>query len=250
MAMTVAMMLVCIARFFVPVAVRAAMQSSKYAIPTDSINFGGGDSTSTNFSEEDTLGEVGSGLGTSTKYSLNAGYQQISGSSISLTSAANVTLPAIGGLNSGTTMASSTWNVTTDDAAGYQLSILSATAPALVTPAHAYFGDYAPSGGVGSADFTFAVGSGASTFGFSPEGPDIVSRFKDTGSSCGTGSSDTPMACWAGFTTTSQTIAAGSGYNLPAGASTTVEYEAGIGSNKIQDAGTYTATLTVTAVAL
>jgi len=58
-------------------AVSAAMTSTNYQIPFDSLNSGGTDfSSSTNYNMNDTLGEQATGYGTSTNYMLNAGYRQ------------------------------------------------------------------------------------------------------------------------------------------------------------------------------
>lgn len=228
----------------------ADMQSSHYAIPTDSINFGGANSSSTNYAEQDTLGEIATGRSASANYAIQAGYQQMTGTSISISSASNVTLPALNGIVAGTAVASTSWNVVTDDTAGYQLTVAAATAPALQDPAKAYFSDYVPAGGSSSADYSFTVPASSSVFGFSPYGSDTTARFKNNGTTCGSGSTSTDLACWTGFSTTTQTIAEGTSNNQPSGATTTVNFEAGIGSNKVQDAGTYTATITVTAIAL
>lgn len=229
---------------------KADMQSTHYAIPTDSINFGGNTSSSTNYAEQDTLGEIATGRSSSANYAIQAGYQQMTGASISISSASNVALPSLDGITAGTAVASTSWNVVTDDTAGYQLTIAAATAPALQDPARAYFSDYIPAAGTSSADYSFTVPSSSSVFGFSPYGPDTTTRFKNNGSVCGSGSTSTNLTCWAGFATTSQVIASGSSNNQPNGATTTVNFEAGIGSNKVQDSGTYSATITVTAVAL
>jgi hypothetical protein len=231
-----------------PLLSSASMSSTNYSIQTDSLNFGGENSSSTSYGEQDTLGEIATGLSSSTDYAIGAGYQQMLTSFISLSSAANVTLPSISGIMSGTSMASSTWVVTTDDTAGYQLSISAGASPALTDPAKAYFADYTPSGG--APDFAFTTSSGTSNFGYSVVSPDATQFWKNNGSACNTGSSNTSLKCWEGFSTITRTIAQSSGDNQPNGASTTVSYEAAVGSNKIQDAGTYTATVTVTAVAL
>ena len=58
-------------------AVSAAMTSTNYQIPFDSLNSGGTDfSSSTNFNMNDTLGEQATGYGTSTNFMLHAGYRQ------------------------------------------------------------------------------------------------------------------------------------------------------------------------------
>jgi len=57
--------------------VKAAMTSTNYQIPFDSINSGGTDFTSsTNYNLNDTLGEQAVGMGTSTNFQLNSGYRQ------------------------------------------------------------------------------------------------------------------------------------------------------------------------------
>jgi hypothetical protein len=234
--------------FFWPLFSSAAMSSNNYSIQSDSINFGGENSASASYAEQDTMGEIATGISSSTDYTVGAGYQQMLGSYISLSAAANVTLPALGGVSSGTSMASSSWNVTTDDSAGYQLSISASASPALTDPAKAYFSDYTPGGSV--PDYTFTTSSGTSNFGYSVASPDATVFWKNNGSACDTGSSNNATHCWDGFSTITTTIAQSTGDNQPNGATTTVTYEAAVGSNKIQDAGTYTVTITVTAVAL
>ena len=53
------------------------MSSSHYSLESDSLNFGGGYSTSTNYIQESTGGEVATGISSSTNYTMNAGYQQM-----------------------------------------------------------------------------------------------------------------------------------------------------------------------------
>lgn len=53
-----------------------AMSSTNYTIPKDSINVGGAETgTSANYDMPDTIGEVGSGLGSSATYDLDAGFR-------------------------------------------------------------------------------------------------------------------------------------------------------------------------------
>ncbi len=241
----------CVVAVMVATQAKADMHSANYAIPTDSINFGGGQSSSANYAQNSTFGEVATGRSSSANYALQAGYQQMLGASISISAASNVTLPTLSGLSVGTAVASSSWNVVTDDTAGYQLSIAAATAPALQDPAKAFFSDYVPSGGTTTPDYNFTTPNSTSNFGYSVYSPDATVMWKQNGSACNqTGGTNTLGHCWDGFSTAVQTIAQSSSDNQPTGATTTVTYEAGIGSNKLQDAGTYTATITVTAVAL
>ncbi len=233
---------------FIPIVLLAyVMQSGSYRIQSDSLNSGGGLGTSTNYKTESTVGEVGTGFGTSTNYRLSAGYQALSANYIALSNTVNITLPSIGGISGGTSQAQSDWVVVTDDPAGYQLSVTATTSPALKS-ASSSITDYLP---VGAApDFTFTYGAASSTFGFSPHGNDVIARYRNNGTLCNTGSTDTTDRCWDGLSTSSKTISLTSTANQPVGATTSIKYQVGIGTNKIQDAGTYTASVTVTAIAL
>jgi hypothetical protein len=223
------------------------MQSNNYRIQSDSINFNGGLSSSTNYKLESTAGEIATGNSSSTNYSLRAGYQQMVTNFISMTSPSSVVMtPAIGGISGGTSNGSTTVTVTTDSPAGYGLSIAGGASPALQS-ASGTIPDYVPSG---VPDFTFTITGAQARFGYSPSSIDVAARFKDNGAACNAGSSDTLLACWDGLSTTPATIAQSSGGNSPNGATTTVYFRVGIGSEVNQAAGVYTATTTLTAIAL
>ncbi len=226
----------------------AAMQSTNYKINFDAIDVGGGRSTSTSFNLEDTVGEIATGLSSSTNYVMKAGYQQMYTSYISISSPPDVALADINGLIGGTSNGSIAWNVLTDNSAGYVLSVQASTDPALQTSGGISFDDYTPASA--DPDYTFAIVSTTSAFGFSPEGADILPRFKDNSSVCNTGSSDTADACWDGFTLTTKNISQSTGSNHPSGATTTVKVRAEIGPSKMQESGAYSAVITATAVAL
>ena len=232
-----------------PLTVAAAvMSSSNYKIQSDSINFGGGSSASTNYLGQDTLGEIGTGDSASANYRLHAGYQQMQESFISLSVTGNPNLGNMGGISGGSTIGSTTWTVITDSASGYQMTTQAATSPALQGTLGAYFADYAPAGAP-TPDYTMNVGSGQSAFGFSPEGTDIIAKYRDNGSACNTGSSDNADRCWDGFSTSPKVISQGSGATLT-GTDTVLKFQAKVGSDKIQDAQSYSASITVTAVTL
>ncbi len=224
-------------------------QSTNYQIVSDSLNSGGGFGTSTNYQTESTVGEQATGFSTSTNYTVHAGYQQLdaTGSSISISSGTDVSLASISGLAGGTAKATSSWTVITDNSAGYILTIEATTSPALKSSSGASFGDYVTANA--DPDFVFAVNAASSTFGFSPEGTHITSRFKDNGSVCNTGAGDTSDRCYAGLSTTPQTVASSQSANAPGGTETTARFAAGVGASKIQDSGTYQATVIVTAIA-
>ena len=225
------------------------MTSSNYQIQSDSVNFGGGYSSSTNYQLESTGGEVATGDSDSASYSIRAGYLQMQESYIALSSDATLTLsPSIPGVSGGVATGSTTVTVITDSLGGYELTIESESSPAMQSGANT-ISDYAPAGGV--PDFAFTTDAADAHFGFSPEGADIVQRFLDNGLICNqSGGSDTADACWDGLSTSAATIAAGSGSNHPLGTDTVIEFQVGVGGSVIQPTGTYVATTTITAVSI
>lgn len=222
------------------------MQSTNYKIERDSINVGGGFSSSTNYTQENTVGESGTGFSSSTNYQLvDAGYQQ-GGNYIAITSVADVTMsPSLGGVSGGTANGSTVVTVTTDNAAGYQLSITSSSSPSMQSGAST-IPDYTPTGA--NPDFTFSNAASESQFGFSPEGTDIADRYRDDGASCNTDTGDTASACWDGLSTTPTTIASRTTANHPAGTDTTLRFRVAVGAGAAQAEGVYVATTTVTAL--
>lgn len=221
------------------------MSSQNYRIQADSLNVGGIGQGSTNYLAEDTIGEIGTDESQSANYRVRAGYQQMLETYIAISSPADVTMPALSGIGPGTATGDAVWTVTTDAPAGYTLAVKASTSPALQVGANS-FADYTPAES-GTPDFTFSIAAADSEFGFTPEGTDLVQKFKDNGSVCGIGSSDTANACWYNFTTSDTNISSSSSSNHPSGTATTVKFRSEIGSSKIQTAGTYTATITATA---
>ena len=234
---------------FAPALYVGAMSSGNYSIPSDSINIGGLDSNSTNYSGQDTIGEVGTGSSSSASYTMVAGYQQMQGGSISISSTNDPPSSNMSGITAGEANTFSTWTVTTDNAAGYTLAVRASTYPALKSSTYgSFFADYTPSGS--DPDKTFSISTNVSEFAFSPESIDVAQRYKDNGTSCNTGSLDTVDACWDGFSTSDVTVSSRTSSNNPTGSTTKVKYRSAIGSDKIQDAGAYSATITVTATTL
>ena len=223
------------------------MNSDNYQIQSDSINVSGGFSTSSNYILESTQGEIATGVLNSGTYSLRAGFQQMQEAYISMTGAGNVELsPSIPGVTGGTANGSTTVTVTTDSPSGYVLSIVTESSPALIKGADS-IADYAPSG---DPDFTFTTGVADAHFGYSPEGDDIVQRFKDDGGACNAGSLDTALSCWDGLSLIAESIASFPDSNHPAGATTTIRFRVGVGGSVAQPPGIYTATTTLTALPL
>lgn len=223
--------------------------STNYRLEVDSVNFGGGLSTSTNYNLEDTAGEIGSGDLSGTNYDLSAGYQaMLTDTFVSVSEPSDITLSGtITTASGGEATGSSAWKITTNSSGGYTLSILASTDPALQSGANS-FDDYTPAGA--APDYDWTVASADSAFGFSPEGGDVVTRFKNNGSSCNqAGGSVTSGYCWDGFSTSNTSIASASSGNNPTGATTTVNLKAEAGSSASQATGSYSATITITALA-
>lgn len=222
--------------------------SSNYAIESDSINFAGGFSTSTSYALESTAGEIATGQSTSTSYQISAGYQQMQESFISLTSDASLVLaPSIPGVSGGVSSGTAAFTVVTDNPAGYQLTIEAEDSPAMRKDGDT-IADYAPA--TTTPDFIFTTDASDAHFGFTPEGSDIVDAFRDNGAACGVGSSDTASACWQGLSTSSILVAESADANHPTGTETTIRFQVGVGNAVVVPPGVYTATTTITALAL
>lgn len=223
--------------------------SSNYQLQSDSINIGGGFSSSTNYVQESTVGEVATGESDSGGYSLKAGYQQMQEVFISMTTPPNVVMsPNLVGVGGGTSNGSTTVTVITDSSAGYELTIAAENDPSMQSGANT-IADYIPA--TADPDYTFTTGNNDAHFAYSPSGVDVVQRFLDDGiSDCNTSSTNTDLACWDGLSTTAETIASSPNSNHPAGATTTVNFRVGLGAGVVQVPGEYVATTTLTALPL
>ncbi|OHA59508.1 MAG: hypothetical protein A2589_01440 [Candidatus Vogelbacteria bacterium RIFOXYD1_FULL_46_19] len=222
--------------------------SDNYALEKDSLNIGGGELTSDSYGLGSTVGEVGTGDLSSDSYDLRAGYRAMESDVevfLTVSSPDDVGLSSIsegGGSSSG----EASWTVATNNSAGYRLSVKASTNPTLKNSTSGSFSDYAP--GV-DPSYDWAVAEDTAAFGFAVTGDDVTDRFKNNGSSCGSGSANFNY-CWTGFSTSNQTIAEGTTANNPAGAATTLKLQAEVGPDAVLGAGSYEATLTVTAITL
>ena len=230
------------------VAVAQVMTSSHYQIESDSVNVGGGYSSSSNYIQQSTVGEAATGLSSSTNYTMHAGYQQMQETYLALGGGGAVTLtPTIPGVTGGTASGTTEVHVTTDNLAGYQLTIAASQSPAMQDGGHV-IQDYTPTGA--TPDYSFITGTTDHHLGFSPQGNDVVQRYLNNGSLCDTGSQSTAGTCWDGLSTSPTVIAQSTSANNPQGATTTIHFEVGIGSLVNQAPGTYVATTTITAFTL
>lgn len=232
---------------FLQIGTAQVMTSPSYQLQSDSINVGGGLSSSTSYVQESTVGEIATGPSDSTTYSLRAGYQQMQEVYLSMSVPADVVMDNdIGGITGGTSNGSTTVTVITDSPAGYQLTIIAENDPAMQSPTDT-IADYSAGG---TPDFIFTTAATDTHFGYSPSGVDIVQAFLDDGGTCGVSNGDTALACWDGLTTTSRLIAQSGGANQPAGATTTVNFRVFVGGSAPVEAGLYIATSTLTALPL
>ncbi len=246
--------IICSICFFAAGPALALMRSDSYRIDADSINIGGLDEGSANYRLYETIGETGTGEGGSQTYRLNSGLRpMVEDGIISITVPDDVMMdPSIPGISGGTGSGSSQWTVMTDSAAGYTLEASAAATPALQCAyggcSGEVFSDYTPVSG-GSPDFDWLIEPSSSEFGLTPEGTDIVQKYKDNGLVCGTGNLDTPDKCWYGPSSTNETISQATEPNQPDGTATTIKFKAQSGSSHFQEEGGYQATITVTAIA-
>jgi hypothetical protein len=233
--------------FLLNVSFAQVRSSSNYQLQSDSINVGGGYSSSTSYLQESTIGEMGTGESNSTSYSLLAGYQQMQEVYLSLSVTGGVSMsPDLPGLTGGTSNGSTTLTVITDSPSGYQLTIEAENSPAMQSGANS-LADYNAGA---NPDFSFITGGSDAHFGFSPEGVDIVQAFLDDGGTCNAGALDTALSCWDGLSTTPTVISQSTNSNHPTGATTSVNFRVGVGSSSGVESGMYIATTTVTALTL
>lgn len=224
--------------------------SANFIINADTISFGGGFSSSTNYIMEDTIGDVVFGELTSASFISSGGYIPMitGGNTVSASYPSSVSLsPAIRNTAGGRGNGQFDISVTTDVSAGYSLFIRSTTDPALAS-SNDSFANYSPSVS-GTPDLNWSVGASDARFGFTPEGTNIANKYKDNGSSCNTGSGNTSDTCWDSITTTNKLIAGSTSPNSPTGVSTGVKLRSEAGSARNIRAGSYQATLVITASA-
>jgi hypothetical protein len=227
--------------------VAQVMQSGTYKMQTDSINIGGQSSSSASYQLNDSVGEVGTGNSSSGSYDLHAGYWQMQETYLAISAPADLALDPVSGIVGGGSEGTITWNVTTDNIAGYSMTIASATSPALAS-SHDSFADYTPAGA--NPDYNFSIATTSSAFAISPEGVDVATRFKDDGTTCNTGALETSGKCWDGLSTTPKELMNRASGNHPSGSNNTVRFRAEVGEDRIQTSGNYSAVITVTVTTL
>lgn len=210
--------------------------STNYQIPKDVQGSGGGDEAkSTNYTLVDTLGEGAIGPSGSTNYGLNAGYRQPD-DYVSLNCTSPVALGTVNfrGQMTGTT----TCTVITDALAGYSLSWQAATA-AMISGSNS-LNAFTPT--VANTPSTWTVASGTGAWGGR-----LQSASTDSAVEWGTDSSSEK---WLNVATSSRTIVSRSTRTSVSGSTEYVQFRAEVGSTAIQPDGSYSVTVTLTAVSL
>ena len=162
---------------------------------------------------------------------------------------------AINGISGGLAVGTTTFNVTTNDTNGYTVTIAFDSAVAMQgdSGVSTDIPNYAPTVG-GTPDYNFSVSTGEAWFAYTAYNnttpADTDASFKDNGSTtCGSGTASVGH-CWFNKTTATdpEQIIDGAQTAI-SGATSTLVFQVGVGSDPdpALDSGTYTATATLTA---
>lgn len=227
------------------------MSNNDYYMQSDSINFAGGMSSSSDYKLEDTLGEIGSGNSSNTDFGLDAGYQQSEDNRyLVLTVPDSLTMtPEISGISGGVASGTSVVNVLTNNQSGYTLMIRSSSSPALQTTSTGFsFSDYTNSSAP-TPDFIWNIDSDTSEFGFTVDGLDIVQNYRDNGSVCNQLiDSYSEHSCWSPLLGNNTNISYSNSPNHSSGGSNTLlEFMAESGPGNVQEPGVYQSQVILTA---
>ncbi|MFH1402440.1 MAG: hypothetical protein ABIG87_02325 [Patescibacteria group bacterium] len=228
--------------------------STNYRLQSDSLNTGGTLSTSTNYRVEDTAGEISTGVSTSTTYNMQAGYQQMQETQLSMSAPSDITMTALS-LTQNTSVGSTTWTIITDSAAGYSATVYATVSDACgdrdgggatdalcdVVTAES-FADISVSKHLWNVSNEYA-------FGWSAFGNDVTGHGTDADCMA---SYNIPSGTllWQGFnSTTAYQIASSTARTEPSGTATTM-CVATEQDTVFAPSGTYYATTTITVITL
>lgn len=175
-------------------------------------------------------------------------------SEITISSPSDVVLSSIPGMTGGSSTSASaiSWTVVTNDTAGYTLTIQEDHTLQKGGGANQSIAQYSEAV-LGTPDYNWgAVGAGNEEFGFSPSsGTDVVQKFKNNGSACNTGTNVTDQKCWSPVPinpATAETIAYSGAQTSDSGTATAIKVKAEVGSGNHLEEGTFSNTITATAV--
>jgi len=229
--------------FSLPLLVSAEMSSSSYTISSDVIGSFGQASSSASYTLNDTGGEVGTGINSSTNYELNAGFWNTAiGYNIAVSCPNSLVMNEITGTGQSDLSGNDIiCNVVTDNPTGYALELSAQTS-------------YMDSGTDTIAAYSPAVAD-------TPETWSIVTTTSEWGAHLGSTSTTVNTTTWGA----SDTYADGKWLNVPvdgvtfaqrntptslSGDNEVVWFGAEVGQSKLQPSGTYTVDVTVTVVTL
>ncbi|MFA6301307.1 MAG: hypothetical protein WC609_03070 [Candidatus Paceibacterota bacterium] len=169
-------------------------------------------------------------------------------SGITISDGAAVTMAPHISITANGSIGSSTWTVITNGASGYSLSVHDSTDPALksATDSFANYTEATP----GTPE-VWSVPAASKEFGYSAYGTDTSTATWGTGTSCGSAGAPTGTQKYVGFaaTPTDKIIATRATVTPTTGITTTICFAAEQ-DTVFAAAGTYTATITGTAVTL
>jgi hypothetical protein len=162
----------------------------------------------------------------------------------------DVTMSSITGITGGTGTGSATWNVKTNNSAGFNMALKAGSDPALTSGGNS-FANYSESTS-DVPDYAWSIAAADSEFGYTVEPAteaDAAAIFLDNGSStCGTGSTQTADKCWIKFKTTDVVGINRSTITSASGEDEVVKFRAQSGASHFQPEGSYTASITATAL--
>ncbi len=169
-------------------------------------------------------------------------------SGITISDGAAVTMAPHIGIAANGSIGSSSWTVITNAANGYSLSVHDSTDPALKSATDS-FANYTEA--VSGTPEVWSVPASNKEFGYSAYGTDTNTTTWGTGTSCGSAGAPTGTQKYVGFaaTPTDKIIATRATVTPVAGITTTICFAAEQDSI-FASAGTYTATITGTAISL
>ncbi|HRH26111.1 MAG TPA: hypothetical protein PLF31_01415 [Candidatus Paceibacterota bacterium] len=161
---------------------------------------------------------------------------------IIITSPADTSMSRNLGVAADTAIATTTWNVKTNNALGYALYVKSTSTPAMNSGSNSI-----PNYQTGSPN-TWTV-TAASAFGYSAFGTDVPTGTWGTGSTCGAAHVPSATLNYKGFTTSDFSVATRAATTTTAGVDTTICYAVEQDTFYIPS-GTYIATIVATAATL
>jgi hypothetical protein len=170
-------------------------------------------------------------------------------SGITISDGAAVTMAPHIGVSANGSIGSSSWTVVTNGANGYSLAVHDSTDPALKNGVVDSFANYTETV-VGTPE-VWSVPAASKEFGYSAYGTDTSTATWGTGTSCGSAGAPTGTQKYVGFaaTPTDKIIATRATVTPVAGITTTICFAAEQ-DTVFAAAGTYTATITGTAITL